>query len=350
MTNIKAASQDIEKKLANVALAEVKPETRVVLMADTNHFRATETVGTVFGEKFWDEIKKTGKTPVLATEMVFPEFQPILDALRDGKIDKKDFLDTFCNESSGQITSEENKFIMGRMADLITSGVRVAGINNAMGMGGKTHQESMALGVEIELEFMSFWKDNKEAFHSDPNALAHRLMDEGIAKIDQMGPLQKKEFTEDMEKIQGMMAAGKTVSKQEIKWLHYDLQPKANQGLALNAELEKTSINFDVDNRISKDEEVVRSIQKEASDPNALIVVSYGAAHMPGFYNQLKAVGLAPTNPIVPFMGEDHFKCLKPDDPTCAYIGGIKGQMKQDIEGMFQGVPHVKIPNIYEMR
>lgn len=102
----KIVPQEISKKLAGVALSAVKPETQVILIGDTNHFRASETIGAVTNQSFWDEIRKTGKKPVFATELLTPEHQPFVNALATGKITKADFVGRFTGESD-QMTEKD---------------------------------------------------------------------------------------------------------------------------------------------------------------------------------------------------------------------------------------------------
>lgn len=349
----KTVPAEISKKLAEIALGALNPNTQVILVGDNNHFRATETIGAILNQSFWDEIKKTGKNPVYATEKMIPEHQPLIDALAQGKIAKSDFVETFSG-GTRQINEREREIIFSNIADLIKSGVKVVGINNLHGMvkggedGVKAFRKSQELDIGIHLDWISYWKENKSRFNADLKGETSNLLNKADEQIEKtVGPHQKKELIESIVNLNSKLEKNEVVYAGDIKDIFYAMHPHSNEALA-NRGVLKASVGLG--DRISKDDEVVRLIQKEASDPNALVVVSYGGGHIAGLYKQLERAGVNTTPPIMPYLGADHFKCMKPEDFVCKQSEGIAGEAQEILNNQFKDIPQIKIPNIYDLK
>lgn len=354
----KIVPAETSKKLAEIALGASNPNTQVILVGDNNHFRTTETIGVVLNQSFWDEIRKTGKKPVFATEKLQPEHKPFIDALEQGKIEKSDFIKSFSG-GTGQVSDKEKEIIYSKVADLITSGVSVVGINNAHGMahggedGVKAYRKSQALEVKIRLDWLSYWKENKGRFNADLKGEASNLLNKAHEQLEEItnSPYQKKELIASIVDLNLKLEKNEVIYEGDIDSIFFAMHPHSNEALA--GRLLNPSV--DIKDRTSKDDEVVRLIQRETSDPNALVVVSYGGGHIAGFYTQLERAGVNTTPPIMPYLGPDHFKCMKPEDLVCKQAEKLGPEAHKFLDDQFKDpsgkdIPQIKIPNIYDLK
>lgn len=357
----KIVPEEVSRRLAEIALGASNPKTQVILVGDNNHFRATETIGAVLNQSFWDEIRKTGKKPVFATEKLLPEHQPLIDALAQGKIEKSDFVSTF-SSGSGQISDKEREIIFSKIADLILSGVKVVGVNNmhAMVHGGengvRAYRKSQEREIEIRLDWISYWKENKSRFEADLIGETSNLLNRAHEQLGRMGeysPYQRHELVVSIANLNSKLEKNEGLNEVDIESIFFAMHPHSNEALA-GRPLLNGSVN--INDRLSKDDEVVRLIQKETSDPDALVVVSYGGAHIAGLYRGLERAGINMAPPIMPYLGKDHFRCMKPEDLVC-----MKGESAADLvqrftDNQFKGsffrreIPQIKIPDIHELK
>jgi hypothetical protein len=357
----KIVPAEISKKLAEIALSATTPDTQVILVGDNNHFRATETIGVLLNQSFWDDIKKTGKKPVYATEKLIPEHKPLIDALAQGKIEKVDFVRTF-SMGGRQLSDQEGEVIFSGVADLIKSGVKVVGINNWHGMaygseeGIKALKKSQEFEIEIRLDWLSYWKENKGRFASDLKGETSNLLNraqEYLEMVPVTAPYQRKELVLSIAQLSAKLEKNEVINESDIDSIFFAMHPRANEALAGRPLIDGY---LHVQDRISKDDEVVRLIQQETYDPNALVVVSYGGAHMAGLYKQLEKAGVNTTPPIMPYLGPDHFKCMKPSDSVCMGLEGLAGEAQKFLDDQFKGsllrrdTPQIKIADIYELK
>jgi hypothetical protein len=349
----KVAPAEISKKLAEIALGASNPNTQVILVGDNNHFRSTETIGVVLNQSFWDEIKKTGKNPVYATEQMIPEHQSLIDALAQGKIAKGDFVEAFSGGTS-QINEREREIIYSNIADLIKSGIKVVGINNLHGMvmggedGVKAFRKSQELDIGIHLDWISYWKENKSRFNADLKGETSNLLNKAYEELEKnVGPFQRRELVESISRLNSKIEKNQVIYEKDIRHVFYAMHPHSNEASANRGALGEY---VGLGDRISKDDEVVRLIQKEVSDPNALVVVSYGGGHIAGLYKQLERADVNTTPPIMPYLGEDHFKCMKPENVVCKQSEGMAGNAQEILNNQFKDIPQIKIPNIYDLK
>jgi len=351
--NLDKITPEIASKFGAYAAAQRDDKTQVLLIADTNHFKIAETLGAVTHKSFWDEIKKTGKKPVFATELMPIEQQPMIEALSQGKISKQEFVESLTSgDGSEQITKAEQVKIMSNIADMVQAGVRVVGINNSQSMGGEYLKKANEIGVKLELGWIDFKRNNAAAMQGPEwRAFVENMIAQGHEKLDTMGANQRREYLEDSTKITAKMQSGQPIYERDIKFLYNDMHPQYNDFVLYSiATKDPAQNNRDMAVRASKDDEVVRLIQAETSAPDTLVVVSYGILHMKEFHKSLERAGVNPSPVITPYLGDDHFNCEKPENQICNDIGKNPNEVKDEFDKSLKGVPVVNIPNIYGMK
>lgn len=246
---------------------------------------------------------------------------------------------------------------------MVQSGVKVVGINNLHGMahGGEVGtaalKKSLELKTKITLDWFAYWKENKEDYTKDLSGNLSRLLGDAQEKLETLGdrfPYQRQELVKSMAHLNSKIEGRLNIYEGDVENLFFALHPDYNQ-MHAGGMLQKNILVGDMDltERISKDEEVVRRVQQEVSDPDALVIVSYGGVHMAGFYKQLVSAGVNPTPPIMPYLGEDHFKCYQPDVEICMKYQSEPEPLKDILDGQFKepfyrpDTPQIKIPDIY---
>jgi hypothetical protein len=166
-------------------------------------------------------------------------------------------------------------------------------------------------------------------------------------------PYQRRELIASMTDLNAKLEKNEVMYEGDIESIFFAMHPHSNEALAGRRLLNGSA---DIKDRLSKDDEVVRFIQQQTSDPNALVVVSYGGGHMAGFYRQLERAGVNTTPPIMPYLGKDHFKCMKPEDLVCMQVEGVGADAQRFLDNQFAGsflrrsTPQIKIPDIYELK
>lgn len=344
-----AAPVSREAQLARTIDSVIAPGTQVVDIADTNHFRSTDIYGTFTSQAFWDETKKNGKQNVLGIERYPTSTQPIFDAYFNKTISRDEFISTFdFGNNSGQTTADEDKKIVEGLADVMDRGVPVVALNNVAGLGGAAVMQADRDLTQLALERVQWFRGVSQEFDRDPKALALDMMQKGDEKMGAASAEQKAAYLESKTALLASIESGSPINKTDI----YDLYDTMNPlyGHYLDHWKNRDAINIDMNTgvRTAHDDQVVEAIRNVVEQPNTRLYLLYGEGHAGGPHGMMAqfAQNGVSAELIVPYLGKDHFTCMKPDNADCMNTEKHQQGIKDFLDGQLSKTSYTEIPDM----
>ena len=335
------------RQLADMINRATAPDTQVVYLADTNHFRMADIYGAFANRPFWDEMNKDGKHNVLGVELFPPSSQPLFDAYYQHKITREEFAAAIDpSATSGQVSAHTMRDVMQGLMDAMDEGTRVVGLNNEQAAGGAHMIKSATLSTDLILHSIYWFRQQKDAYEKDPNGLARDVVRQGDARLAGMSEEQKSMYLDSKAAVLKKIEAGGQADMSDVLRLHEYMSPQYKQ---IEEEFDKAGpVEFDLSKRTLRDDQVVDTIDQYARAPDTRIFVLYGAGHLGGphgMIQQLQAKGLK-TNLVVPLLGKDEYKCLRLDNDVCRDLQENPQEAWDIVGNILKSLDYLEIPDI----
>ncbi len=162
---------------------------RVLILSDTNHYRAAETYG--FSSAVIQQAQSKGIT-MAGYEIITPGQQPIMDAYMRKEISRSEFLQMYAESpGSGQLGDVDNRRkLYSEIADQMDKGIKVVGLGSYAGIVTDVETDKHAahaetLYAQAYVDAVKFNREHATDIDKDPKGFLNKY----ISHLEKNGEL-----------------------------------------------------------------------------------------------------------------------------------------------------------------
>lgn len=316
---------------------------RVLILTDTNHYRAAETYG--FASAAIQQAQSKGVT-MAGYELIPPGQQPVLDAYFRKEISREDFLKIYAESpGSGQLGDVNNRRkLYAEIADQMDKGIKVVGLGSYAGIASDVETDKHAehaetLYAQAYVEGIKFTKEHAADIDKDPKGFLNKYMAH-LEKAGELSAGQKSALADIRETMTDPKNASEMADPQFVKSLIRDAtiagHPTFDERQGALAKMKPPDNGGDlVSVRMQIDEGLANRIAKILAENPGNMAVVYGQVHTvhdKDIDGELRKKGISTMVVDVTPGKWDCERDTKMDTVSCGALDDVLRRMERDAQ------------------